>query len=126
MSKIQVFCKVALAALLFASSGVLALAADFNGKWTAEFDTQIGVQKYTYDFHVDGAKLTGKATNEHGETDITEGKVDGDNISFVEMLNFQGTNLRITYSGKINGDEIKFTRNVADFATEELTAKRMK
>ncbi len=118
--------KIALAVFLFACSSVLALAADFNGKWTAEFDTQIGVQKYTYEFHVDGAKLTGKAINEHGETEITEGKVDGDNISFVEMLNFQGTDLRISYTGTINGDEIKFTRKVADFATEELTAKRAK
>jgi hypothetical protein len=42
------------------------------------------------------------------------------------MLNFQGNDLRITYTGKINGDEIKFTRKVADFATEELTAKRAK
>ncbi len=118
--------KIALAVLLFACSSALALAADFNGKWTAEFDTQIGVQKYTYEFHVDGATLTGKAANEHGETEITEGKVDGDNISFVEMLDFQGTKLRIVYTGKIDGDQIKFTRNVADFATEELTAKRAK
>ncbi len=118
--------KIALALLLFGCSVVMAHAADFNGKWTAEFDTQIGVQKYTYEFHVDGAAVTGKAINEHGETAITEGKVDGDSISFVEMLNFQGNDLRITYTGKISGDEIKFTRNVADFATEELTAKRAK
>ncbi|MGB6192456.1 MAG: hypothetical protein WBF42_08320 [Terracidiphilus sp.] len=122
--------KIALAVLLLtcfgACSSALAFAADFNGKWTAEFDTQIGVQKYTYEFHVDGASLTGKAVNEHGETEITEGKVDGDTISFVEMLDFQGTKLRIVYTGKIDGDQIKFTRNVADFATEELTAKRAK
>ncbi len=118
--------KISLALLLFACSSVVALAADFNGKWTAEFDTQIGVQKYTYEFHVNGATVTGKAINEHGESPIQEGKVDGDNISFVEMLNFQGNDLRIVYTGKIDGDEIKFTRNVAEFATEQLTAKRSK
>jgi hypothetical protein len=32
----------------------------------------------------------------------------------------------ITYTGKISGDEIKFTRKVGDFATEEITAKRVK
>jgi hypothetical protein len=118
--------KIGLALLLFACSTVVAFAADFNGKWTAEFDTQIGLQKYTYEFHVDGATVTGKATNEHGENAIQEGKIDGDTISFVENLNFQGNDLRITYTGKINGDEIKFTRKVADFATEDLTAKRVK
>ena len=32
----------------------------------------------------------------------------------------------ITYTGKIAADEIKFTRKVADYATEELVAKRSK
>ncbi|MGO9318555.1 MAG: hypothetical protein ACLPXT_06160 [Terracidiphilus sp.] len=120
------FRKALLAVLFLAFGSAALMAADFNGKWTAEFDTQIGVQKYTYEFHVDGSTVTGKATSEHGESAITEGKIDGDNISFVEMLNFNGMDLKITYTGKINGDEIKFTRQVGDFATEELTAKRVK
>ena len=53
--------------------------------------------------------------------------MDGDTVSFVEMLNFQGTEIRIQYTGKItSADEIKFTRQVADFATEELVATRVK
>jgi hypothetical protein len=48
--------------------------------------------------------------------------VNGDEISFVENLNFQGMPLRIEYKGKLTGDEIKFTRKVA----EELVAKRAK
>jgi len=38
-----------------------ALAADVTGKWASEFDTQIGIQKYTFDLKVDGEKVTGKA-----------------------------------------------------------------
>jgi hypothetical protein len=52
--------------------------------------------------------------------------VEGDKVSFVENLTYQGMTIRIEYTGKISGDEIKFTRKVADFATEELTAKRAK
>ena len=118
--------KIALALLFVAFTAIGAHAADFNGKWTAEFDTQIGPQKYTYEFHVDGAKLTGTATNERGSTPITEGKIDGDNISFVEQINFNGNDLRIVYTGKIDGDQIKFTRQVGDFATEDVVAKRVK
>lgn len=118
--------RLTLALLFVAFTAVGAHAADFNGKWTAEFDTAIGLQKYTYDFHVDGTALTGKAKNEHGETAITAGKIDGDNISFVENMSFNGMDIRIEYTGKISGDEIKFTRKVGDFATEELTAKRVK
>jgi hypothetical protein len=105
-----------------------ALAADFNGTWTAAIDTQVGVQNYTFTFKVEGEKLTGKAKSAfaEAETEITEGVVKGDDISFVENLNFQGMPLRITYKGKISGDEIKFTRNVAEIADEPFVAKRSK
>ncbi len=105
-------------------------AADATGKWKAEFDSQVGVQKYTYDLKVEGAKVTGKASFERmgqkGEVDLVEGKITGDDISFVEKLDFQGTQISITYTGKVAGDEIKLTRKVGDFATEEFVAKRVK
>jgi hypothetical protein len=104
-----------------------AAATDISGTWTASFDTQIGRQNYTYEFTVKDSTLTGKAKSDNGETELTDGKVDGDTVSFVEMLNFQGTAIRIQYTGKItSADEIKFTRQVADFATEELVATRVK
>ncbi|HEY6552897.1 MAG TPA: hypothetical protein VI669_06055, partial [Vicinamibacteria bacterium] len=92
--------------------------------------TQVGVQKYTYDLKVEAGKLTGKASFERmgqkGEVELKEGKVTGDDIAFVEMLDFQGNAMPITYTGKVAGDEIKFTRKVGDFATEEFVAKRVK
>jgi hypothetical protein len=113
--------------LLFASS---AQAAGVSGKWTAEFDTQVGQQKYTFDLKVDGETLTGKAFFERmgqkGEADILEGKVKGDTVSFVEMLEFEGNKLRIEYTGTLKGDEISFKRLVGDFATEEFVARRAK
>jgi hypothetical protein len=103
-----------------------AFAADPAGKWTAAIDTQIGVQNYTYEFKVDAGKLTGKAKSQFGDVDITEGSVKGDEIAFVETVSFEGQSLRIEYKGKISGDEIKFQRKVADFATEDFVAKRAK
>jgi hypothetical protein len=105
---------------------VVTYAADVAGKWTAEFDTPIGRLNYTYEFQVDGDKLTGKATWQQGETQITEGKISGDEISFVENLDFDGQPLRIEYKGKVNGDEIQMTRQVGDFGTEQIVAKRVK
>jgi len=111
--------------LLVALCGI-ALAADFNGSWTAAIDTQIGVQNYTYTFKVEGEKLTGKCKSQYGETEITEGVVKGDDITFVENLVYEGMPLRIVYKGKISGDEIKFSRNVAEIADEPFVAKRAK
>jgi hypothetical protein len=102
-------------------------AADVSGTWTASFDTQIGKQDYTYTFKVEGTKLTGKAKSANGESELADGKIEGDKVSFVENLNLQGNPIKITYTGKVvSNDEIKFSRDVSGFAQEELTAKRSK
>lgn len=103
-----------------------AFAADANGKWKAEFETPIGTQHYTYEFHVESTTLTGKAKNDQGETELKEGQIDGDAITFVEGLDFNGTAIRIVYTGKIDGDQIKFSRQVGDFGTESFVATRVK
>lgn len=118
--------KAFLATFVAAFACTMAFAASVEGKWKATFDAQVGPQKYTYEFHVDGNKVTGTATNDRGAIPITEGKLDGDTITFVEPPNFNGNDIRIEYTGKIDGDQIKFTRKVGDFATEELVAERQK
>lgn len=107
-------------------SGVSAFAADIDGTWTSTFDTQIGEQHYTYNFKADGEKLTGTAKNDFGETKIEDGVVKGADVSFTENLEFNGQKITIKYTGKINGDEINFTREVGTFATEKIVAKRKK
>lgn len=104
----------------------VAAAADVTGTWTASFDTEVGQQNYTYTFKVAGGKLTGTAKSNLGEGTIENGVVNGDDISFVENLNFQGMTLQIPYKGKISGDEIKFTRTPVEGTTENLVAKRSK
>jgi hypothetical protein len=113
-------------AILAAGMAISAFAADIDGQWTATFDTQVGEQHYTYTFKADGNKLTGTAKNDHGTTDIANGTINGDDVSFVENVDLNGNTLVITYTGKISGDEIKFTRKVGDFATEDVTATRVK
>ena len=114
------------ATILTLAAVVSGNAADITGKWAAEFDTPIGVQKYTYEFKVDGGKLTGTAAGPQGAVEIQEGKVSGDEIFFVENMKFEDMPIRIEYKGKVAGDEIKFARKVGDFGGEEFVAKRSK
>ena len=51
-------------------------------------------------------------------------KVEGDKISFNEPLTIDGNEIIIIYSGTLSGDELKLTRVVGEFGTEQLTAKR--
>jgi hypothetical protein len=107
----------------------LASAAELAGKWKADFDSQIGPQKYAYEFKVDAGKYTGKASYDHsmgkGDSVLGEIKLAGDDVSFVEKLNINDMDLTVTYTGKISGDEMKLTRVVGDFATEHIVAKRV-
>ncbi len=104
-------------------------AADLAGQWRAEFESPRGVQKYLFTFQPDGEKLTGKAVSEVGErkreADLMEGRITGDTLNFVEMLSFQGNEVRIRYTGKISGNEIAFTREVGDFGKAEFKATRL-
>jgi hypothetical protein len=114
------------ALFVLAAVGAAAYAAGAAGKWTAAIDTPIGVQNYTYDFTVDGEKLTGTAKSQFSESQIAEGSVKGDEISFAENLKYEDQTLRVVYKGKISGDEIKFNRQVGEFASEDFVAKRAK
>src|SRR5579884_498404 len=110
------FTRFALLAVIAAA----AFAADVTGTWTASFDTQVGQQNYTYTFKQDGNKLTGTAKSNLAEGTITNGTVNGDDITFTENLTYQDMPLQIVYKGKISGDEIKFTRTVAEGFDEQL------
>ena len=112
--------------ILAAGLALTAWAADLTGQWTATFNTQIGEQHYTYTFKVDGEKLTGTAKNDRGITDITNGTIKGDQISFDESLDFNGQTIPIKYTGTVSGDSIKLHRTVGDFAEEDLVANRVK
>jgi enterochelin esterase-like enzyme len=104
------------------------LAADITGTWKADFDTQRGLQKYTFTLKQDGTNVTGKASadvnGQARESDLKEGRIDGDTVSFVEALSIQGNDVRVIYTGKVSAEGIKFTRQVGDFGSSEATAKR--
>ena len=124
MKRHLVIAAVVIAMVWSASLG----AADPSGRWSATFMTDVGEQSYTYEFIVMGTTLTGTAKGSlTGETKISDGKIDGDTITFVENATFMGMPVRFTYSGKMtSADQIEFTRNVMDIATEKLTARRVK
>ena len=119
-----VLCCLTLVPAAFAQA--TAPKADISGKWTATFDTQLGEQRYTYDFQVKGTQLTGTAVSNLGKAELKNGKVEGDTVTFLELLDFQGMPLEISYTGKIvSADQIDFERKIADIATEKLVARRV-
>jgi hypothetical protein len=106
----------------------LTVMADASGTWKASIETPNGAMENTFTFKVEGDKLTGTITmGQMGEGPISEGKVDGDNVSFAVVREFNGNEFRINYKGKVAGDEMKLTGEVVGRdRTFEMTAKRAK
>jgi hypothetical protein len=96
--------KILIGFLLLAIS---VFAADVDGKWTGSISTPNGDFPQTFNFKADGAMLNGSLEFMPGmEIPITEGKVDGNNISFTVNLDF-GMPFKITYTGVVSGSELK-------------------
>jgi opacity protein-like surface antigen len=90
----------------------VAAAADVTGKWTAEIPGRGGnTQTTTFTFKADGAKLEGTVANQRGENPISEGKVDGDKVTFAQVMNMNGNDMKMTYTGVVRGDTIELTRD---------------
>ena len=106
-------------------------AADIDGTWKAEFDSQIGQQKITFELKADGEKLTGKISADRAqfgktETEIKNGKITKDEVSFTETLKIQDQEVVVEFKGKLVGDELKLHRKVVDIAEYDIVAKREK
>jgi hypothetical protein len=113
---------------LMAVFSLAVLAADASGIWKASLETPNGTMENTFTLKVEGDKLTGTVTmGPMGEGAISDGKVDGDNVSFAVVREFNGNQIRINYTGKISGDEMKINGEVVGMDRKfEMTAKRAK
>ena len=101
-SKIIVIAVVVLSFMLATAWG-----ADITGKWKGSMDMMGQSMELGFIFKVDGSTLTGTSIGPQGqETPISDGKIQGDDISFVVKVTGQ-MELTINYTGKISGDEIK-------------------
>ena len=104
-----------------------ALAADVTGKWTAQVPGRGGqTREATFNFKADGNTLTGTVSGRMGDTPISDGKIDGDQISFTQTMEFGGNSVKLIYKGTVSGDAIKFTRtrDGGEGQGQEFTAKR--
>src|SRR5665648_947639 len=124
----KIFYVIVMLLIISIIKSVSAQPVNVSGTWKADIETPVGLFKYTWIIQQDGENLSGKILrekdNEKAEVAITEGKINDDAVSFVEMLSMPDQEIKISYSGKITGNELKLTRQVGDFATEEVTAKR--
>ena len=88
-------------------------AAEVDGKWEAEIEGPQGSTAIVFDLKADGEMLTGTVGNDMmGAAEIQDGKISGDQIEFVQVMQRGNFQMRFNYSGKVSGDEMELTRTV--------------
>jgi hypothetical protein len=110
-----------------------AMAADMTGKWVAEVPGRNGgpPRQMTFDLKQDGSKLTGTMTGGMGRggaaqpVEISDGKVDGDKVSFTVKRDTPNGPMEMKYNGTVSGDDLKLKYTMMD-QEREITAKRSK
>jgi len=111
LSRISGFLTVALVCI-----AVPALAADPTGTWKWSVERNGQTFETTLKLKHEGGKLTGTVSGRNNtETEIEDGKVDGDEVSFKVTREFNGNKFVQKYKGKVSADAIKgkveFERN---------------
>ena len=116
------------AALVLTLSAVTARAADVTGAWTAEMSMGDGnSMQLQFTFKQDGSTVTGTILGPQGDAmPISDGKIDGDKLSF--KVSFNG--MTISHEGTVSadGDQIKMSTKSesGDMPPMEMTLKRVK
>ena len=111
--------------------GMLALtygllsAADIDGKWTAQVGKG-GKVTETLTLRANGNKLTGTLERPNGTADVTEGVINGNNVSFKVVRNRDGEAATQQYRGTLSGTDLKLTVTGRRGGTRDVDFKKAK
>jgi hypothetical protein len=89
-----------------------AIAAGIDGTWEGSVSMGGGAppMKLSYTFKKEGETLTGTTKGYEGKNNpIKDGKMDGNNFTFVVESEFNGAKMTINYSGTFYGKNLKLT-----------------
>ncbi len=88
-------------------------AAGVDGKWEATIEGPMGPMTMKFDLKADGDMLSGTIANEMmGESEIADGKIEGDKVSFVQVMRRGEREIRFKYEGTVSGDAMELTRSM--------------
>jgi hypothetical protein len=95
--------QLSLTALLLLGISSAALAADIDGKWTAEVEGRRGTVTQTLMLNASGSNLTGSFEGGRGgAVDISDGAIDGNKVSFKIIREFNGRQFTQQYRGTLS------------------------
>jgi len=94
-----------------------------DGTWNLTMETPMGERRSTLTLATAGGRLTGKQEAEGNTTDIAEGTVSGNDLSWkVSITNPMP--LTLTFNGSVDGDALTGTADTGMFGSFPFEGKR--
>ncbi|MET0534402.1 MAG: hypothetical protein ABW171_09275 [Steroidobacter sp.] len=100
-----------------------AKGADLSGEWVLTTESQVGTEDARMTVRQTGNALAGTITGRAGAVDYT-GSVNGVAIEFDFVINMRGTDLKLDYTGTVEGDTMQGKAVFGQFGEGTFTAKR--
>ena len=104
----------------------VSFAQGINGTWKGQRPGRDGaMMDVTFKFVADGEKLSGSTSMGQNEVQISDGKISGNDVSFVVKMERGGNTMVMKYTGTLSTNEIKLkqTREGSDRVVD-ITLKR--
>jgi hypothetical protein len=94
-----------------------------DGTWNVTLNTPMGAQAVTLTLATEGNKLTGTAASPQGSMDLTDGTVDGDNLTWKATLT-QPMQITMEFAATVNGDKISGEAKLGSFGSATFSGTR--
>jgi hypothetical protein len=94
-----------------------------DGNWSIAVATPIGERRAILSLKTDGNALKGSQSAEGDSTEIFDGTVNGNQVSWKVSIT-QPMDMTLEFTGTINGDEVRGNVTLGDFGTASFTGTR--
>ncbi len=113
--------RAVMAGMMVLMAAAVAAAANVDGRWQGSISGPNGDMTITFSFKAQGSTLTGSVETPNGDMPISDGKIDGNKVSF--KTQFQDNT--IVHEGTISGDTMKLQITGVGPNAMDMTLKRV-
>ncbi len=103
----------------------LLYSADATGKWKGSIVVDGETHELNFDLKASGDTVTGAFMVEGQTSEIKDGKIQADTVTFWAMAEYQGQPIKLVFKGQVLEGEIHFTMGLDDGSwSTELVVKK--
>jgi imidazolonepropionase-like amidohydrolase len=106
------------------AGGATAPAAQIGGAWTMTLTSPQGPLDITMTLAQTGGSFTGTMTSSVGTQEISDGQVNGRNVTWTATIQIGGQSITLNYRGEVEGNRMTGSADLGSFGSATFTAER--